>query len=220
MLGTRPYVAVAISILSQFLENPKPTHIKLAQHLLQYVKVNPNIGIRYKANSEPKLIGYADASYGSETDFSSRSGYGFMLAGGLISWYSGKQKNTVPAQSSEKAEYYAAVLAANEAIWFRQLLEDLGSPQDTIIIHEDNQACISLTKNPEDHKRSKHIQIKYHVIRGYVKEKLIKFEYCRTNDQLADIFTKGVSGPKLRSGLKDLGVRELEATELKGQRES
>lgn len=132
-----------------------------------------------------------------------------MLAEGLISWYSGIQKKIVPAQSSAEAEYYAAVLAANEAVWFRQLLEDLGSPQDTITIYEDNQACISLTKNPEDHKRSKHIQIKYHVIRGYVKEKLIKFEYCRTNDQLADIFTKGVSGPKLRSTLRDLRVEEI-----------
>ena len=107
--------------------------------------------------------------------------------------------------------------AANEAVWFRQLLKDLGHPQKTITLYEDNQACISLTKNPEDHKRTKHIQIKYHVVRDYVKEKLVQFIYCKTQDQLADIFTKGVPGSKLRSMIQKLGMSRMD---IKTQGES
>ena len=79
---------------------------------------------------------------------------------------------SIIAQSSAEAEYYAAVSASNECIWMKQLLDDLGFPQETIEIYEDNQACIALTKNPEDHKRTKHIQVKYHVVREYVKKSL------------------------------------------------
>ncbi len=71
---------------------------------------------------------------------------------------------------------------------------------------EDNQACIALTKNPEDHKRTKHVQVKYHVIRDYVKRNLVKFTYCPTENQLADIFTKAVSGVTLRGVLKKIGL--------------
>src|SRR5205807_6726992 len=103
----------------------------------------------------------------------------------LVSWYSGCQ--SVTAESSAEAEYYAAVSASNECVWFKQLLLDLGFPQDTVEILEDNQACISLTKNPEDHKRTKHIQVKYHVVRDYVRNGVVKFSYCSTKDQLGDL---------------------------------
>jgi hypothetical protein len=82
----------------------------------------------------------------------------------------------------------------------------LGFEQDTVEIFEDNQACIALTKNPEDHKRMKHVQVKYHVVRDYVNAKEVTFTYCRTKDHRADIFTKGVSGPQLRTVLYNLGL--------------
>lgn len=62
--------------------------------------------------------------------------------------------------------------------------------QKTIVLYEDNQACIALSKNP---KRTKHIQVKYHVLRDYVQRGLT-LEYVPIIDQLADIFTKGGPG--------------------------
>ena len=85
-------------------------------------------------------------------------------------------------------------------------MHDLGFPQETIEIYEDNQACIALTKNPEDHKRTKHIQVKYHVVRDYVKKSLVKFVYCPTENQLADMFTKALPGSRLRTILSKLGL--------------
>ena len=79
----------------------------------------------------------------------------------------------------------------------------MGFYHETVSIFEDNQACIALTKNPQDHKRTKHIQVK---VRDYVSQKLIKFVYCSTKDQLADMFNKGVPGHLLRLLSKGLGI--------------
>ena len=204
MLCTRPDLACGVSVVSQFLEKPKDTHIELVKHILKYVAGNLDKKLVYKSDGDILLKGYVDASYANETGYKSRTGYGFLLGGSLISWNS--QKQSVVAQSAAESEYYAAVSAANEGLWIKQLLMDLGIEQQSITMYEDNQACIALTKNPQDHKRTKHIQVKYHIIRQYVSDGLIKFVYCPTKDQLADIFTKGVSGPLLSTCLSKLGL--------------
>jgi hypothetical protein len=127
------------------------------------LRANSELGIIYGNNKKLELEGYVDASYGGDLHYKSRSGYAFILAGGLISWYSGKQ--SITEQSSAEAEYYAAGSAANDAVWLKQLLSDLGQSHGTVTLYEDNQACISLKKNPEDPKRTKVIPIKYLVVR-------------------------------------------------------
>ena len=107
------------------------------------------------------------------------------------------------AQSSAEAEYYAAVSAANEGIWLKQLLLDLGFSQQTIIIKEDNQACIALTKNPEDHKRTKHVQVKYHVVRDYVNKNIIKFVYVQLQISLEIFLQKQFQEPNCELCLRN-----------------
>ena len=158
----------------------------------------------YEVGGGTELIGYVDASYANEGEYKSRSGFGFLFGKLLVSWSS--QKQSVVAQSAAESEYYAAVSASNKALWLKQLLLDLGITQGKNKLYEDNQACIALTKNPEDHKRTKHIQVKFHVIRDYVAQNLIEFIYCPTADQLADMFTKGVPGHKLRTMMKGFGL--------------
>ena len=149
--------------------------------------------------------GYVDAAYANNEMYRSTTGFCFTVGSCLVSWYSKRQ--SVVAQSSAEAEYYAASDASNEAVWLKDLVTELGYPQKTVILHEDNQACIALTKNPENHKRTKHIQVKYHVVRNYVKDKIVEFKYVHTKDQLADLFAKSLPGFKLRQLLAALCVR-------------
>ena len=108
MMGSRPDSACAISIVSQYLEKPKPAHIKLVQRILGYLGVNSDVKLVYKpAADNITLKGYLDASYANEVGFKSRTGYGFLINNSLVSWVSGKQ--SVVAQSAAEAEYYAAV---------------------------------------------------------------------------------------------------------------
>ena len=73
-------------------------------------------------------------------------------------------------------------------------------------IMEDNQSCIKMTKNPVNHGRAKHIDIKYHHIRDEVKRGEVKLQYCETAAMLADIMTKGLPGPRHKDMTADLGI--------------
>ena len=111
------------------------------------------------------------------------------MCGGIISWASKKQP--IIALSSTEAEYIAANLAVQEAIWLRSLLNDFGFVQEQPTnINEDNQGVIALCKNPKFHSRTKHIDIKYHFIREKIKDSEITLKYCSTQEIIADALTK------------------------------
>jgi len=91
-----------------------------------------------------------------------------MLNGGAITWKSKKQ-NCV-ALSTAEAEYIALSATAQECIWLRQLLSDLGKrPTHATTLYEDNQSTIAMTRNPQYHGRAKHVDIKCHYIRDQVQ---------------------------------------------------
>ena len=71
----------------------------------------------------------------------------------------------------------------------KELFHDQDGPTP---IYVDNKSTISLAKNPVSHSRSKHIDMKYHYVREQVKDNVIELIYCRTEDQVADIFTKAL----------------------------
>jgi hypothetical protein len=97
------------------------------------------------------------------------------------------------ALSSSEAEYMAASAAAQEAIYLRRLLDELGFIQEGATrIMEDNQGCIALSVNPVHQKRSKHIDIKHHFIRELVEGGVIELVYVPTEYQQADLLTKAL----------------------------
>lgn len=71
--------------------------------------------------------------------------------------------------STVEAEYVALSQAAQESSWSKRLLTDLGMSDSPTVILEDNQGAIAIAKNPVTHSRTKHIDIRYHYIRGCVK---------------------------------------------------
>ena len=106
-----------------------------------------------------------------------------------MSWSSKKQATV--AKSFTEAEYVALSIATQEAIWLRMLLSDLGlNTKPPIIIFEDNQGALELTKNPSHYSCTKHIDICHQFIRERISSKEIKVEYCPTERMIADIMTK------------------------------
>jgi len=94
-------------------------------------------------------------------------GFIFEIAGSTVTW-SSKKQSTV-ATSSAEAEYMASANATKEAVWLKTLLKEMDFPQiSATIIFADNQGCIALTRNPVNHSRAKHIDIRHHFIREHV----------------------------------------------------
>eukprot|EP00253_Pinus_taeda_P014027 PITA_14027 len=108
---------------------------------------------------------------------------------GAISWASKKQP--IVALSTAEAEYVAATAAACQEVWMRRMLRSLGQEQaKATVIFCDNSSAIALSKNSVFHKRTKHIDTRFHYISELVSNGEIVLEHCRTQEQVADILTK------------------------------
>lgn len=106
-----------------------------------------------------------------------------------MSWSSKKQQ--VVALSSCEAEYIAACMGGCQALWLQSLLKEMGMhTEDPMLLLVDNKSAINLAKNPVSHGRSKHIETRYHFLRDQVDKKNLKLEFCKSEEQLADILTK------------------------------
>ncbi|XP_057514198.1 uncharacterized mitochondrial protein AtMg00810-like [Actinidia eriantha] len=121
---TRPDIAYAVSVISQFMHNPKEIHLQAVDRVLQYLKGSPGKGILFKRGDEMILETYTDADYaGSVIDRRSTSGYCTFLGGNLVTWRSKKQN--VVARSSAEAEFRAMAQGVCELLWLKIILEDL-----------------------------------------------------------------------------------------------
>ena len=105
-------------------------------------------------------IGFSDADWAGDAEGrKSTSGYIFCIAGGPVSWRSKKQESV--ALSTAEAEYVALSSAAQECVWIKRLNFELANISNgPSVIMEDNQSCIAMSKNPQYHGKSKHIDIK------------------------------------------------------------
>jgi len=197
--STRPDISFATSMVSTHLQAFDTPHWEAVKRIFRYLQGTLHYGLIFNSNGQSLLTleGYSDADWARDSsDRKSTSGYLFTLKGASISWMSKKQ-DTV-ALSSTEAEYIATTHAAKEALWLRGLLHDLGYPQESAtIIHEDNQGCIALSKNPIFHTRTKHLDVQAHFIREQVRTNKVALNYCPTENMVADFLTKALHSPQL-----------------------
>jgi hypothetical protein len=190
---TRPDVAYAVQSMGRHLQGSNESHFAAGKRILRYIQGTKDLGLTYTATAKGSILeGFADSDWASDKDTRrSVTAYVFMLGGAAVSWASRLQPAV--ALSSAESEYMAASAAAQEAIHLRALLASLGFPQeDPTVIWDDSQGCIAMSKNPIQHKRTKHIDIRYHFVREAVERKDIKLCYIPTQEQLADLLTKAV----------------------------
>lgn len=173
------------------------------KRVLRYLKQTAHIGLKL-GGGPIKIKVYSDSDYaGCPVSRRSVSGYCAVVAGGCVSWRARKQATV--ATSSTEAEYRAAYEATQEVIWLRQLLRDLGYPQNSsTTLYCDNQGALALSKNPLYQSRSKHFDIMTHCIREKVDDKTFIPTYIPTSQMLADFLTKALHHPKFKYCCVDL----------------
>lgn len=204
---SRPDITYDVSLISRYMEAPTEMHLNVAKRILRYLKGTPDLGIFfYTKGTKPILLGFTDSDYaGDPDDRRSTSGYAFMFGSGVISWCSKKQQ--IVSLSTTEAEYIAASSCACQAVWLRRLLAEVHFPQDgSTTIFCDNSSTIKLSKNPVFHGRTKHIGVHYHFIRDLVNDGTVDIQHCRSEDNLADIFTKPLKFAAFENLRKLLGV--------------
>ncbi|KAK2976087.1 hypothetical protein RJ640_009519 [Escallonia rubra] len=192
LTATRPDIMFAASLLSRFMQAPSHFHLGATKRVLRYIQGTIDYGIMNGRSKEVKRTGFCDSDFGGcKDDMKSTSGYCFTLGSGVFSWLSKKQQSV--AQSSAEAEYVSAAIATSQAIWLRRIFHDFGQKQERKTeLFCDNKSAIAMAKNPVFHSRTRHIALKYHFIREAIEEGEIELEFCKSKEQVADIFTKAL----------------------------
>ena len=206
---SRPDISYSVSKLSQFNSKPTATHFKMGLHIIRYLKKTRNYCLIYRQGvNSPQPIMYSDSGFAEDMeDRKSHSGFVQLMSNAAVVWKSSKQHNV--AFSTMEAEYVAAAEAAREALARKQFLEELHMPCATnpITILSDSQAALDISENPTKYRQAKHIDIKYHAVRHYIREGKIQVDYVPSEYQVADIFTKALGGVRFRRFTRSLRLK-------------
>ena len=202
--ATRFDVFHAIQEVARFVSNPGPLHWEAVVRLVRYLSTTAAKPLVYRPASftdpslhahgiDERLVGHSDSDWAGDTQSSkSRTGWLVHLAGCLVAWRSAPQSST--SQSSAEAEYVAACALANELVWWRLLCFEFGhSQQGPSAIRCDSEAAVGLAKHSGKFEATKHVRIKYHVLREYQAEGQTFAVWCPSHHQWADIMTKNVA---------------------------
>nr|GEU91701.1 copia protein [Tanacetum cinerariifolium] len=166
-----------------------PLENVIVKRIFRYVKGTMHLGLWYPKGSDIETIVYTDSNHvGDYVDRKSTSGICTFMGCCLTSWFSKKQ--TALAISTTKAEYVSAKKACQQALWMKQALADYDIRLDDIPIICDNKEAIDLSKNPVQHSRTKHIEIRHHFLHDNVQKGNISIEKVSSEDNIADILTK------------------------------
>ena len=217
-LKTRIDIAFTVQNYAKYASNPSKQHYTAINRIFAYLNKNKdkNIGNKYNCNNLNLILkGYLDSDWVSCLDIRrSITGYIFTLLNNPISWNVQIQK-TVALLTCE-AEYMALAEAIKEGLYLNNIIitiRKILNLKDIVynkpVIYKDNNAALKLANNPEFHKRSKHIDIKYHFIRDIINKGLMEIVYINTKEQLADPLTKAiVSAPILEEWRNKINLTE------------
>ena len=165
----------------------------------------------FKHTDSLEVVGYSDADFAGCVDSrKSTSGYIFMLADGAVSWRSAKQ--SLIATSTMEAEFVSCFEATSHGVWLKSFISGLrlvNTISRPLRIFCDNSAAIFFAKNNKSGSRSKHIDIKYLVIREHVKDNKVVIEHIGTELMIADPLTKGMPPFKFKDHVSRMGLGSI-----------
>ncbi|CAL2254173.1 unnamed protein product [Prunus armeniaca] len=191
---TRPDLSYAVNSVCQYMTAPTDLHWLLVKRILRYLQGTLDHGLKFSTGPW-QLHAFSDADWAGDVNTRrSTTGFVVFLGPNPISWQSKKQ--TSVARSSTEAEYRSLAHTSADIAWIRQVLQDLKVrlPQQPVL-HCDNLSAIALSSNPVYHSRIKHLDIDFHFVRERVQRRDLIVQYIPTEEQVADVFTKGLHSP-------------------------
>ncbi|SGZ04449.1 BQ5605_C032g11064 [Microbotryum silenes-dioicae] len=197
----------AVGALQYAAQRTRPDITKA--RIFRYLASSIDYGLLYVSSSSTTFEVYSNASWADDWEnVKSVGAYAVILAGAVISWQSKQQ--SIVATSTTEAETLATSAAAKEAVGLRQLAAEFRIPQGSAtLIHEDNEACIYIARNPAHRGRTKHWNVHHFYVRERIEVGDILLEYCPTDLNTADVLTKALPRAKFLKHRDGLGMVSL-----------
>ncbi|GJY37423.1 retrovirus-related pol polyprotein from transposon TNT 1-94 [Tanacetum coccineum] len=182
---SRPDIMFSVCLCARFQEAPKTSHFKAVKRIFRYIKGTMHLGLWYPKGTGIETIVYADSNHaGDYVDRKSTSGICEFTGCCLTSWFLKKQ--TALAISTTEAKYVSARKACQQELWMKQALIDYDIRLKDVPIMCENKGVIDLSKNPVQHSRTKHIEIRHHFLCDNVQKGHISIEKVSSVDNIAD----------------------------------
>lgn len=200
---TRPDILTAVSILCGRVLNATEYDLQLAMKVIKYLNGTVGYGLHFdKGQPMDQLLTYCDAAYGIDTEFKSRTGIVVLYAGAPI--YAKSSKQAMVTKSSTEAELVALCDGVTIALACRNFILGIGVDMRHCVIYEDNKAVLELIKTEGPFSmRTRHLSVKLFFTKQFVDDGTLKVKYCNTDDMIADVLTKPLTGVKFRT-LRDM----------------
>lgn len=188
---TRPDISESVSVLSRCVENPTKYHWDSMMRVILYLRTTIELKLFINANSSSSSVeAFCDADFaGDFVDRKSTSGFIIYFGDTPIIWQSKKQ--TCTALSSTESEFVSLANVSKEILWLIKLFNDFQFKNITpVTVFEDNLPCINMLTNERLNSKLKHVDVKYNFVKEMINDNIINVQYCPTNLNIADMFTK------------------------------
>jgi hypothetical protein len=192
---SRPDIAYACSHLSQYNSNFNQSHWLAAKRILRYLKGTIHYSLCFIKSKELNLTAFADADWANDTDRRSYTGFVVKLGSNVINWESRKQRCI--ALSSTESEFISINDVCKDLCFIKNILSEILCVMPSITVFNDNQSAHKLLLAKEySHKRTKHIDVRYHYVKDLICNNVITIKYLPTEQMIADVLTKPLSSSK------------------------
>nr|GEV95236.1 retrovirus-related Pol polyprotein from transposon TNT 1-94 [Tanacetum cinerariifolium] len=214
LTASRPDIVHATCYCARYQAKPTKKHLTAVKRIFRYLKDTIHMGLWYPKDTGFELTAFLDSDHAGCLDSRKSTSGGIQFLGGykLVTWSSKKQDCT--SMSSAEAEYVSLSACCAQVLWLRTHLTDYGFYFDKIPMYYDSKAAIAISCNPVQHSRTKHIDVRYHIIKEKVEKDSVELFFVRTEYQLADLFTKALSEDMFKYLVRRLGMRCLTPEEL------
>jgi hypothetical protein len=220
---SRPDIANVVRELSKVMDRASPAAIKELKRVIKFVLDTKTFGLKIqpeqkKLDEKWSMTVYTDSEYAGDKETRiSVGGYIIFLLGVPILWKSKAQRAVT--LSSAEAEFVALSEAAKDIKFVTQILESMGIKIELpIVVRVNNIGAIFMSENVSTTSRTRHVDVRYHYVREYVEDGFVKIVFVRSEDNLADEFTKNVSGILYETHVNEyMAEKEAMVGELKSE---
>nr|GFC68378.1 retrovirus-related Pol polyprotein from transposon TNT 1-94 [Tanacetum cinerariifolium] len=194
---------------ARYQANPNEHHVSVVKRIFRYFKGTINLGLWYPKDYDFDLTAYSDTDHaGCHLDRKSTSGSVQFLGDKLVCW-SFKKQNCVSISTAE-SKYVTVSGCCAQVLWMPTQPTDYGFFYDKVLIYCDSKSANSISCNPVQHTRTKHIDVRYHFIKDLVEKGSIELYFVSTEYQLADLFTKSLPEARFKFLVEKLGMMSRE----------
>jgi hypothetical protein len=188
---SRPDILYAVNHFCRRVHSAIHSDYLGVNRILRYIAATRDITLDFHSDDGIVLYASVDASYACHSDLRSHTGCTLHIGRTSGCVMAITRKQTVMADSSTVAEYIAAATACKEIMWARDLLHELGYTQQlATVLLEDNQSTIALIQNGNNGNKTKHIGVRFNLIREQVADGVVRMQYCDTLNMPSDMLTK------------------------------